>query len=80
VFYPAVFEFDVVHSQTSTNPQASVSMAGKTHITTEGPNSEYRTGVYSVRIEQLAPYPFASLPPIKPEDWRVTIRITSATS
>jgi hypothetical protein len=31
-----------------------------------------------VDIEQLMPYPFASLPPIKPEDWRATVRITSA--
>jgi hypothetical protein len=74
----ALLEFDVV--STENHPQGTVSLGSRTQIPTDGPNAEYRTGVYSVRIERLAPYPFASQPPIKPEDWRVTIRITSATN
>jgi hypothetical protein len=73
---PAVLEFYVV--QTQTESLGSFSMGAPTHIPTEGPGSEYRVGVYTVRVEQLAPYRFASLPPIKPEDWRATVRITSA--
>jgi hypothetical protein len=74
---PAVLEFDVLSTQ-HPSPGVSMSVGSKTHIATDGPNSEFRTGVYSVRIENLAPYRFVSLPPINPEDWRVTIRITSA--
>jgi hypothetical protein len=68
----AVLEFDVAHTVNG------LTMSGPTQIATDGPNSEYRVGVYTIDIEQLMPYPFASLPPIKSEDWRATVRITSA--
>jgi hypothetical protein len=75
---PAILEFGVTSTENVTT--GSVSMTSLTHLATDGPNSELRVGVYSVRIEALAPYRFASLPPIKDEDWRVTIRIKSATN
>lgn len=37
-----------------------------------------RVDNYTVSLDALAPYPFASQPPIKPEDWRASVRITSA--
>jgi len=75
---PAVLEFDV--TSTENVQMGSVSMTSKAHLATDGPNSELRLGAFSARIEALAPYRFASLPPIKDEDWRVTIRIKSATN
>jgi hypothetical protein len=68
----AVLEFDVNHTENG------FTFGSRPQIATDGPNSELRVGVYTVDIEQLMPYPFASLPPIKPEDWRATVRITSA--
>lgn len=68
----AVLEFDIAITE------GGFTMSQKAQIATDGPNSEFRIGVYTVDIEQLMPYPFASLPPIKPEDWRATVRITSA--
>lgn len=67
----AVLEFDVALTE------AGLTMSQKAQIATDGPNSEFRIGDYTVDIEQLMPYPFASLPAIKSEDWRATVRITS---
>lgn len=69
----AVLEFDF------TSSKDGVSYGSTTQIPTDGPNSEAQLGAYSVDVEQLMPYPFASLPPINPEEWRATVRIKSAT-
>jgi hypothetical protein len=68
----AVLELD------ATITENGFSLGSRPQVATDGPNSELRIGVYTVDIQQLTPYPFASLPPIKPEDWRATVRITSA--
>src|SRR4051812_45772437 len=35
-----------------------------------------RHGSVTIALTELSPYPFSSLGPIKPEDYRVTLRIT----
>jgi hypothetical protein len=70
----AVLEFDVV-SRTNGIEIRSTTQLG----TWTGKTS---TGGYNVSLEQLAPYPVgtAASDGIKPEDYRVTLRITNATN
>jgi hypothetical protein len=71
----AVLEFDVI---ARTN---GFEMTSKTQLST-WTGKTVGAGGYNVSLEQLAPYPVgtAATDPIKPEDYRVTIRITTAQS
>jgi hypothetical protein len=69
----AVLEFDVVQRT------GGFTLQSKTQLST-WTGKTIGTGGYTVSLEQLAPYPMwsAERDPIKPEDYRVTVRITSA--
>jgi hypothetical protein len=67
----AVIEFDF------TLRDGGFARQSKITLTTQTARAA-RIGVYTVSLEQLMPYPFGSLPPIKPEEWRTSVRITSA--
>jgi hypothetical protein len=66
----AAIEFNV------TEREGNFTLQSPLQLTTDTTKAA-RIGIYTVSLETLMPYPFASLPPIKPEDWRVTVRITS---
>lgn len=67
----AVLEFDIAQQQNGMGRETW------THLSTNPVRGSVRTQDYTVQLEQVMPYPFASLPPIKSEDWRATVRITS---
>jgi hypothetical protein len=74
-----------VEFQRTTRKTETLSSGVVTTIGLEGPlqmstttNKSVRIGIYTVDLENLSPYPFASQPAIQPEQWRVTVRITSA--
>jgi hypothetical protein len=68
----AILEFDRYlkqgNSARETKIQMSTSPPGSTHLTGD---------IYTIQLEALTPYPFASLPPIQPDNFRATVRITS---
>jgi hypothetical protein len=67
----AVLQFDVVTRKDNFSMQSKAQMGTWTGKAT--------IGGYNVSIEQLAPYPIGQAKDeIKPEDYRVTLRITSA--
>lgn len=61
-----------------TTTKDGLSFGSTTEVATDGPNAVVQLGAYTVDVEQLMPYPFASLPPIRPEEWRANVRIKSA--
>ncbi len=68
----AVLEFDVVQRTNGFAVQSKMQLSTWTGKT-------IGTGGYTVSLEQLAPYPIRqAADEIKPEDYRVTVRITSA--
>jgi hypothetical protein len=69
----AVLEFDVTLREGGQARQSKIQLSTWQTKST-------RIGIYTVSFEQLAPYPIGSSAEIKPEDYRVTVRITSATS
>jgi hypothetical protein len=71
VVMEAVLEFDVVQRSNG------FEQTFKTQLSSS--NTRTTTGGYTVSLEQLAPYPIRQAKDeIKPEDYRVTIRITTA--
>ena len=72
IILEAALEFDVTHRDGGQARQTTTQLSTWTGKST-------RTGGYTVSLEQLAPYPIRSAAEdIKPEDYRVTVRITSA--
>jgi hypothetical protein len=67
----AVIEFDVVQRNNGFEQRSKTQLSSSTSRTT--------TGGYTVSLEGLTPYPIRqAADEIKPEDYRVTIRITTA--
>jgi hypothetical protein len=70
--FEAALEFDAAERTGGFTLQSRPQLSTWTVKTT-------RIGEYNVSLEQLAPYPIGSAAQeIKPEDYRVTVRITSA--
>jgi hypothetical protein len=59
--------------------EASVaaSAGARLELGTSNSRRTAEVGTYSVELRGLDPYPFASLPPIQPSDYRATLRVVS---
>jgi hypothetical protein len=71
----AAFEFDVV------NRDSGFTLTSKAQLST-WTGKTANVGGYNVSLEQVTPYPIgtAATDPIKPEDYRLTVRIATAQS
>jgi hypothetical protein len=52
--------------------------AGPVSLRTSSPGDRYVSGAWVVVLAELAPYPFASRPPIDPRDYRATLFVDRA--
>jgi hypothetical protein len=68
--YEAALELDVTYRKDGLTITTPIQLSTDTA-------KAARVSGYTVSLEQLAPYPISSLFPIAPEDYRVTLRITS---
>jgi hypothetical protein len=70
----AVLEFDLTYRK-----DGGLIITTPIQLSTDTAKTSRVSG-YLVSLEQLAPYPISSAQEIKPEDYRVTLRITSTQS